>query len=129
MFADQVMEHLLAPWQFVVEANRVLRPGGLLCLITPSAAPLHAEPWDFYRFSDHSWVGMLNHMTGFEIIDRSVSAPMVVLPRVVLPGGERMQHGPAFMMTSVLARKIGETSVDWSGYHAGLAYGLYPGER
>jgi SAM-dependent methyltransferase len=129
LYADQVMEHLLAPWKFIIEANRVLRTGGLLCLMTPSTCPLHAEPWDFYRFSDHSWLGMLNRETGFEIIDRSLTTPMVVSPRIVLPGAERMQYGAAYMITSVLARKIGDTTADWSAYQPGLAFGLYPNER
>ena len=129
LYANQVLEHLLAPWKFIVEANRVLRPGGLLFLMTPFACPLHAEPWDFYRFSDHSWVALLNDMTGFEMVDRSHVAPMVMLPRILVAGGERMQYGAAFMMSAVIARKTTETSAEWSAYDPKLAFGLYPRER
>ena len=67
VYSSEVMEHLLSPIHFVVEANRVLAEGGLFIARAPTTWPLHAEPWDFWRFSQHGWQGLLNANTGFEI--------------------------------------------------------------
>jgi hypothetical protein len=130
IFCDQILEHLFAPWGFLLEANTVLKVGGLLFVSTPSCAPLHAEPWDFYRFSDHCWGAMLNPATGFEILDRSVEGPVVVVPRIPKQAGEeRMQHDPSYLLTSVLARKTGESRAEWAAYDPAYLFGAYERQR
>ena len=69
VYSSEVMEHLVSPLHFVLEANRLLNEGGLFIARAPTTWPLHAEPWDFWRFSHHGWQGLLNAGTGFEILD------------------------------------------------------------
>jgi SAM-dependent methyltransferase len=53
-----VLEHLMMPWKFVIELNRVLKPGAIGLFTTHQCWPLHDEPWDFWRFSDTAWLGL-----------------------------------------------------------------------
>lgn len=49
--AGQVLEHTIRPWRVAEEIERVVRPGGLVQVEVPFAFPLHAAPWDFFRFT------------------------------------------------------------------------------
>jgi SAM-dependent methyltransferase len=47
--SGQVLEHVEYPWMTVLEIARVLRPGGLVCVIVPSSGPEHLYPIDCWR--------------------------------------------------------------------------------
>lgn len=47
--SGQALEHIEYPWETIREIARVLRPGGLVCLIAPSAGPEHRYPQDCWR--------------------------------------------------------------------------------
>jgi hypothetical protein len=129
IYSADVMEHLAAPWQFVIEANRVLKRGGLFFAMVPSAWPLHAEPWDFWRMSDHAWPGLLNPGTGFELLETGVcgrTAMVAFLP--VASGRTRGQHDPAFEHTFAIARKTGAARASWNAYDPGWVAGRYERE-
>ena len=49
----EVMEHLSEPQVMLLDAFRVLRPGGQLTLSVPFQWWVHEEPWDYYRFTRH----------------------------------------------------------------------------
>jgi SAM-dependent methyltransferase len=50
VISGQALEHSEFFWEAFREMVRVLRPGGLLCLIVPSTGPIHRYPVDCYRF-------------------------------------------------------------------------------
>lgn len=50
VISGQVMEHVEKPWLWVPELARVLRPGGLLVIITHHTYPEHRYPVDCYRY-------------------------------------------------------------------------------
>jgi hypothetical protein len=105
-------EHLVMPWKAVLEINKVMKPGGLLFITTHPTWPPHELPWDFWRFADGAFHGLLNRATGFEIMRCTSGLPCTILPL----GTERSTVGifgqPAFMGISVLARKIAEAKAD-----------------
>lgn len=126
IYSASVLEHFLAPWRFVIEANRVLRTGGIFYAAMPSAWPLHAEPWDFWRASDHAWPALLNPGTGFELLERGILGRSVILP--YLPSGSgrtRAQCDPAYEHTFAIARKIGPSSASWGAYDRRWSTGRY----
>jgi hypothetical protein len=127
VFSSEVMEHLLSPLRFVLEANRVLKPGGLFIARMPTIWPLHAEPWDFWRITVHGWTSLLNANTGFQILDRCEDGRASVVPHLPEQGSGLtvMAAAPAPMLTMVVARKIGEVPQDTSGWSADLASGSY----
>jgi SAM-dependent methyltransferase len=64
----QVLEHVENPRAVLGELHRVLRSGGGLWLTVPLVWPLHEEPFDFYRYTQHGLVALLAR-TGFVEIE------------------------------------------------------------
>lgn len=70
VISGQMLEHSENPWVFIREARRALKPGGLACVIAPSAGKEHRYPvdcWRFYRDSMHALAkeGGLNVVEAF----------------------------------------------------------------
>lgn len=113
VMACSVLEHLLMPWKFVVELNRVLKPGAIGVFTTHQCWPLHDQPWDFWRFSDMAWTGLLNAATGFEIIEARMGEPAYIVA-AKLHQVTAFAEVPAGALASfVLFRKTSETSLAW----------------
>lgn len=73
VISGQTFEHIEFPEQTAAEILRVLKPGGLACIIAPSAGPAHSEP-DYRRYT----VAMLTEtLKGLEVIEsgRNMSGP------------------------------------------------------
>jgi SAM-dependent methyltransferase len=59
-FALETLEHVHDPIRAVDELHRVLRPGGVLTISSPSLFfPIHAHPWDFWRFTPEAFAHLL----------------------------------------------------------------------
>jgi SAM-dependent methyltransferase len=50
VISGQALEHIERFWLTVREIDRVLKPGGLVCLVAPSRGPEHRFPVDCWRF-------------------------------------------------------------------------------
>lgn len=66
IIAISTLEHVKRPWDMIKEFQRVLKPGGVMYLNTPFVFPFHADPDDFYRFSNR---GIVLLCEGFDILD------------------------------------------------------------
>ncbi len=51
VLSTEVLEHVPDPDRCVAQLSRMLRPGGTLLLTVPFCTPLHALPFDFYRYT------------------------------------------------------------------------------
>lgn len=111
--AFSVLEHLLMPWKFAVELNKVLRPGAIGFLATHQTWPMHDTPWDFWRFSDTAWTSLFNRMTGFEIVETALGEPAIVIAARCHAATNFGPPPAGFLASSVIFRKIGETTLDW----------------
>ena len=113
VFAMAVFEHLIMPWKAVIEINHVLRPGGLVMIVTHQSFPLHEEPWDYFRFSSHAWRALFNPATGFEILRSEHGKPASIVAHHLIPHTAALAEQPAFIHSGVLARKISKTALRW----------------
>jgi len=127
VFSIAVFEHLAMPWKAALSINRVLAEGGLVFVGTHQTFPVHEAPWDFWRYSDRAWYSLFNAATGFEIVGTAMGQPADIVPHATLASVSGIDDQPAFLASSVLARKIGTPSVRWDVALADLDdSGFYP---
>ena len=50
VISGQCLEHIEFPWVTMEEMTRILKPGGLMCIIAPRGVPRHRYPVDTYRY-------------------------------------------------------------------------------
>lgn len=75
VFSCSVFEHLAFPWKVVMEANTVLRTGGLCFVSTHPAWPPHELPWDFWRFPLAGLRLLFSEPMGFRVLDGEEGIP------------------------------------------------------
>ena len=126
IFARSVFEHLAMPWKVVLELNRILQPDGYVFIMTHQTWVLHEEPWDFWRYSKHSWPSLFNAATGFEIVATAHGEPARI--HAMWDSGivYDMASHPAFLSSAVIARKTGDTSLTWPVQLSHVTNGGYP---
>lgn len=66
--SGQAFEHAPYFWITSAEMSRVLKPGGLLCLIFPSSGAVHRYPFDCWRFYPDS-AQAITQFAGLELIE------------------------------------------------------------
>jgi len=52
VIAEQVFEHVVAPWRASKNVFQMLRPGGLFVITTPFLIPIHEDPIDCSRWTE-----------------------------------------------------------------------------
>ncbi|MDP3073390.1 MAG: methyltransferase domain-containing protein [Opitutaceae bacterium] len=109
-----VFEHLAMPWKVALELNRVLEPGGLVYSQTHHTWPLHEEPWDFWRFSQHSWQTLFNAATGFEVVQAVCGEPARIHACRSNPVTRDLPNfRNAYLGSASIVRKISDTALTW----------------
>lgn len=53
--AIELFEHVAEPEAGLSECYRVLKPGGTILISTPLIYPIHADPYDFQRWTEAKW--------------------------------------------------------------------------
>jgi Methyltransferase domain len=112
-FSRSVFEHLAMPWKVAIELNRVLVPGAIVFTASHQTWPLHDEPWDFWRFSSHTWATLFNASTGFEVLEAVCGEPARIHAVCPNPATRTLQNSPAFLGSASIVRKISETALTW----------------
>lgn len=73
------LEHVADPLRAVREMHRVLKPGGVCAISSVMFFPIHAHPWDFWRFTPEGFALLLDPFNsklvmsqGFDLLPESV---------------------------------------------------------
>lgn len=61
LVSGQTLEHIEFPWLTLSEIARILRPGGLACLIAPASGPEHRYPVDCWRIYPDGMRALARH--------------------------------------------------------------------
>lgn len=72
VISGQAFEHIQFFWITMLEVHRVLRPGGICCIIAPSSGPEHRYPVDCWRFYPDG-MGSLAHFAQMEVLEASTA--------------------------------------------------------
>ena len=129
VMALSVLEHLLMPWKFVIELNRVLKTGAVGLFTTHQCWPAHDQPWDFWRFSDTAWTGLLNPATGFEIVAARLGEPAFIVPQRCSTATAFPEQPAGALASFVLFRKTGPTQLEWPVELGDVIESRYPGSE
>jgi SAM-dependent methyltransferase len=80
VYSASLLEHVTAPWLVAAECAKVLKVGGLAVHLAPWAWPTHAEPNDFWRFSEAGLALLFGDSLGFRLVDSGASGGTVMTP-------------------------------------------------
>lgn len=68
IICTQVLEHVEKPWVVAEHMERILKPGGICIATAPFMVPYHADPYDFFRYTQQGIESLFkNH--GFSIVE------------------------------------------------------------
>jgi SAM-dependent methyltransferase len=66
----ETLEHVADPIRAVQEMHRVLRPGGLLAISSLMFFPIHAHPWDYWRFTPEGFELLLEPFESRHVVSQ-----------------------------------------------------------
>jgi SAM-dependent methyltransferase len=102
LICTEVLEHLPNPQACVDEAHRLLRKGGVVFASVPFIYPVHADPFDFQRFTEDGFRKLFSGFSSVEIIPMG-SFPGV-LGMLIEIGIEGIQDG--FFFSKLTRRSL-----------------------
>lgn len=126
VFSISTFEHLAMPWRVSLEMNKVMKTGALAYIGSHQTWPLHEEPWDFWRFSSHTWRAIFNEATGFEVVEAAMGERASVVADILHAPTAGLDEQPAFLGSSVIVRKNGPSALSWDVSLDRFAEGRYP---
>lgn len=103
-------EHLKYPHLAAHQIMCALRVGGLLFVQTHQRFPLHAHPYDYFRFSREALAGLFGTRMGFEVLATDYEFPAEV-HALEAPS---LRHLPAYLNVRLLGVKRAPTP---AAYH------------
>lgn len=109
IISGQTFEHNPFFWATFAEISRVLRPGGLACVIAPGSGRVHRYPVDCWRFYPDSWAALCS-LTQMELVESYYETDSMT---VAMPGNH-------WRDSAVIARKPQLTGKQSAAFHARL---------
>jgi len=95
LISGQAFEHIEFFWITMLEIARVLKPGGLCCIIAPSGGPEHRYPVDCWRF----------YPDGFDALARFASLEVLEATTRKEPDERFHDESNAWKDTTLICRK------------------------
>ena len=136
VLSGQMLEHCEFFWLAFAEMVRVLRPGGFIFLIAPSAGPEHSYPVDCYRFYPDAYRALARH-AGCKLVEvwRDERGPWQDLvgvfthhgpPPAAAPLAEPVAVDPATIMPGEEAEERTQGQLDYVQVLGDLHHALAP---
>lgn len=114
IFSSAVFEHLHMPWVAAQEIRKVLKLGGHLLIETHFSFSSHERPWHFFQFSDMGLQALFGPATGFTVLDKGMSNPILGYFDHRSVGYLRYVPVPElYCHSEILCRKDREVTADW----------------
>jgi len=108
-------EHFKYPHRAAHEIMKTLRVHGQLFIQTHQAYPLHAYPYDYFRFSEEGLAGLFGTGMGFTVYATGYEFPARIFSGKNHQGlWLRSQHAPAYLNVCLAGEKTGVTPVDYA---------------
>ncbi len=79
VISGNCIEHVKAPWEWIKEVEKVVKPEGLLCIVTPFNLPEHRYPVDCWRVLPDGFRYLLCEQTNFEVLENRITAPLQII--------------------------------------------------
>jgi SAM-dependent methyltransferase len=102
-------EHFKYPHLAAHEVMKALRVGGILFIQTHQSYPIHAFPYDYFRYSREALAGLFGTQMGFNVLSTDYEFPVRIFSR----NQERCHFSPAYLNVRLLGEKISITSDDY----------------
>jgi SAM-dependent methyltransferase len=98
-------EHFKYPHLAAHQIMKALKIGGVLFIQTHQSFPVHAYPYDCFRFSREALAGLFGTKMGFRVIATNYEFPA----RIYAPRDPDIRYGPTFLNVCLFGEKISET--------------------
>lgn len=99
------LEHVKYPHLAAHQIMRTLRVGGLLFIQTHHTFPLHAHPYDYFRFSREALAGLFGTQMGFQTLATDYEFPAQIHSEQDPVAKEH----PAFLNARLVGQKLSKT--------------------
>jgi hypothetical protein len=103
------LEHVKYPWLAAREIAAVLKLGGVLFIQTHQTFPLHAYPYDYWRYTTDALRAIFNPLIGLETLVDQYEFPA----RIWSGEDSNTANHPAFLNSCLVAKKVRPTPPAW----------------
>jgi len=69
------LEHVEAPWKWIKEVEKVTKPNGIVCIITPFSIGEHRYPVDCWRILPDGYKFLFEKESSFTLIESKINKP------------------------------------------------------
>jgi len=109
LVSDAGLEHFKYPFLAAHQMMRTVRLGGLIYIRTHQSYPLHALPYDFFRFSQEGMRTLFSEAMGIE------AQTQYEYPAKIIAEGfpEPHHQEPAYLCVTFFGRKVRETPAEF----------------
>ncbi len=102
-------EHFKYPHRAAHEVMKALRIGGVLFIQTHQSFPLHAYPYDYFRFSREALTGLFGVQMGFRVLSSDYEFPA----KICSQREPAIADQPSFLNVRLFGEKVGKTPQEY----------------